>query len=719
MRLLKWSFFVPIILFLAVFAPADEGMWMPHQMTDLNLKSLGLQMNPADLYKKDGTGLMSAVVYLGGGTGEFVSKEGLILTNHHVAFGALQRASTPEKDYIQNGFIAWNKQEEIPSRGSYADVLLGYEEITERVMSALEPSMSYRQKYDTLEKTSKKIIAEAEKQGPDIRARVASMYSGNQYYLYLFKRLKDIRIVYAPPRDLGTYGGDIDNWMWPRHTCDFAFFRAYVSKDNMGVEYSPDNIPYKPKSILKISLEGFQEDDFSFVMGFPGRTYRNYTLSELESDIDYMKKRITLYSDIIAFLEKSSENSREIQIKYARILSGLNNSLKNYQGKIEGMENISILDKKKDQEKEFLDWVMKDPDRQNKYSQVLDDIEVFMKKYRIHSEKSNLLNQLVSSYLGSALLSQAYTIYRTVEERQKPDIKREPGFQERDLSYIKQNIELAEKGYDIDVDRAFLTYRLKSLVDYSTEQLPEAFRNLSAKPTNGAIDRYVDNLYDNTTLADKSLRLKLLEMTPEELLKLDDPLMNLAIELEKEMKELREESKAFGQERQDLKKAFLNGLLSQKQGRIAPDANSTIRFTYGFIRGYTPRDAVIYSPQTTLKGVIEKETGEFPFHVPPKLKELHKKADFGRYVDKKLNDIPACFLNTTNVTGGNSGSPTLNAKGEQIGIIFDMTYESVTGDYYVIPELQRTISVDIRYVLFITDKFSGATHLIDEMGLSF
>lgn len=717
MKLLKLLLSIPFILSLVISSPADEGMWMPHQMTGLNLKSLGLQMNPEDLYKKDGTGLMSAVVHLGGGSGEFVSKEGLILTNHHVAFGALQRASTPEKDYTQNGFIAWTKQQEIPSKGSHADVLLGYEEITERVISALKPSMSYRQKYEALEKVKKNIIAEAEKQGTDIRARVASMYSGNQFYLFLFKRLKDIRIVYAPPRDLGNYGGDIDNWMWPRHTCDFAFFRAYVSKDNIGVDYSPDNIPYQPKSILKISLEGFQEDDFSFVMGFPGRTYRNYTLSELESDIDYMKRRITLYSDIIAFLEKAGENNREIQIKYARSVKGLNNSLKNYRGKIEGMENIAILDKKNDQEKEFLDWVKQDPDRQKKYAKVLDDIEIFMKKYKIHSGKSNMFNQLVSFYLGSALLSQAYTIYRTVEERQKLDIEREPGFQERDLSDIKQRIELAEKGYDLKTDRAFLTYRLKSLVDYPWEQIPEAFKNLLVKPSNEAIERYVDNLYDKTSLADKAVCLKLLEMKPEELLRLDDPLLNLAADLEKEMKELREESKILSQEKLDLKKIFLDGLLAQKQGRIAPDANSTIRFTYGFIRGYAPRDAVFYLPQTTLKGVIEKETGKFPFHVPPKLKALHKKADFGQYVDEKLNDIPACFLNTTNVTGGNSGSPTLNAKGEQIGIIFDMTYESVTGDFYVIPELQRTISVDIRYVLFVTDKFSGASHLIAEMGL--
>jgi hypothetical protein len=296
-------------------------------------------------------------------------------------------------------------------------------------------------------------------------------------------------------------------------------------------------------------------------------------------------------------------------------------------------------------------------------------------------------------------------------------MEREPAYQERNLPRIKMRIQLAERGYDLETDRAFLKHQLKKLLDHPAEQIPNALKELMAKQSEETIETFVDGLYDKTILADPKKRLELVESELEKLMDMGDPLIKLAAELEIEMKVLREEGKALGQERLSLKKDFLAGLMEQKAGRIAPDANSTIRFTYGFIDGYIPRDAVYYTSQTSLGGVVEKDTGEFPFRVPAKLKELHKNKDFGQYADKKLEDIPACFLNTTSVTGGNSGSPTLNAKGEQIGIIFDMTYESVTADYYEVPELQRTISVDIRYVLFVTEKFSGAKHIIQELGL--
>ncbi|MBN1224054.1 MAG: S46 family peptidase [Candidatus Aminicenantes bacterium] len=707
---------IGLIVGCTLFVVAEEGMWMPHQMKDLNLKVKGLKMNPEDLYKEDGTGLMSAVVYLGGGTGEFVSSEGLILTNHHVAFGALQRAATEKMDYIKNGFIAWTKGEEIPAKGYIADVLLGYEEVTDKILAAVNPSMTYRQKYDAIDKTKKKLIADAENAGKDIRADIANMYSGNSYYLFRFKRIKDVRLVYAPPQDLGNFGGDIDNWMWPRHTCDFTFLRAYVSEDNSGIDYNEKNVPYNPKSVIKVSPDGFQKGEFSFVMGYPGRTYRNNTLSEFNLDMKNMEESMALFEDIIRFFEEAGKNNREIQIKYASIIKGLNNVLKNYQGKLEGIKKIDLMGIKKTQEEEFMHWVRQSPERKAKYESALTEIDEFMKKYRIHYFKNNLLGQIVSPYTSSSLLSQAYTIYRTVKERQKPDMERDPDYQERNLSLIKMRIQLAERGYHLDTDRSFFKHQLKRLSANPAELIPSALKDLLGQKSEQAIDDFVNKLYDHTSLADSDKRLELVDLNLEKLMSLKDPFIQLAANLETEMEILREEEKALGQELLDLKKVYLEALLKQNKGRIAPDANSTIRFTYGFINGYNPRDAVTYLPQTTLKGVIEKDTGEFPFHVPEKLKTIYKERDFGRFADPILKDIPACFLNTTSVTGGNSGSPTLNARGEQIGIIFDMTYESVTADYYEIPELQRSISVDIRYILFIAEKFSGANHILNELG---
>jgi hypothetical protein len=345
-------------------------------------------------------------------------------------------------------------------------------------------------------------------------------------------------------------------------------------------------------------------------------------------------------------------------------------------------------------------------------------IEKFMAKYAEFYKKKQTISDLVGRRYAPALLYQAYLIYRTVDESTKPDIERDKKYQERNLSLIKTRLKIAEKGYDLEVDKLFLKHQLNQLVTQPIDKIPKAFRNIVGDGSKVVIERYVDDLYSNTELNNLNRRLALINMTnPGQLLKTKDPLILLIHELEDELKELREEEKILHQEHDDLKKVYLEALLKIKQNEIAPDANGTIRFTHGTVEGYSPKDAVYYHPITTLTGIIEKETGNYPFHVPDKLKQLHANKDFGRYTDPIHHDIPTCFLNTTNVTGGNSGSPTINAKGEQVGIIFDMTYESVIGDYYVIPELQRTISVDIRYVLFITDKYSGATHILKEIGL--
>lgn len=712
----KFLSVLALTLLLAVAIPADDGMWMPHQMKDLNLQSEGLQMDPSTLFRPDGTGLMSAVVHLGGGTGEFVSADGLILTNHHVAFGAIQRASDPEHDYIENGFVSGDRAREIPAQGYIADVLLSYEDVTPRVQAALTDGMTPLQRFEAIDRVSKEIVAEAEKSGPDIRCELADMYSGNRYYLFRFKRLRDIRLVYAPPRDLGNYGGDIDNWMWPRHTCDFSFLRAYVSPDNVGVPYSADNVPYHPKSILKISLDGVHEGDFTFVMGYPGRTYRNYTLPEVRYEMERMNRMVDVFKDIIAFYDAAGRDDKAVEIKYAGKVKGLNNALKNYEGKLEGMRKVNLLERKAARQKEFETWARTRSGDAARYLDALASMDAFMTRYAAFQQRSNQLGALTSRYTGAAMLGQAYLIARTVAERQKPDMERESRFQERNLPYIRQQIKLAERGYDFATDRAYFLHQLTRMSTEPADRIPAAVREQVAGKSAAELQDYVASLYDATVLKDPQRRLALLDKTPAELAALKDPLLDLATRLAAETRALEDEEKTMAQQHEDLKKVVLAGKLEQADGRLAPDANGTIRFTCGTVKGYQPRDAVVYRPITTLTGMLEKETGTYPFHVPDKIKTLEKEKDFGRYADPDLGDIPTCFLNTTNVTGGNSGSPTLNAKGEQVGIIFDMTYESVIGDYLIIPALQRTISVDLRYVLFVVDKFSGAKSLMKELG---
>ena len=705
-----------LILGLALIAGADEGMWMPHQMKDLNLKSLGLRMDPGDLYKIDGTGLMSAVVNLGGGTGEFVSPSGLILTNHHVAYGAIQRASSKEKDYINDGFMARSQGEEIQAQGYQAGVLLGYEDVTAKVNAYFKPKMTPRQRYDAFDKAQKEMIAAGEKQGKDLRCTLASMYSGNAYYLYTFKQIRDIRLVFAPPQDLGNFGGETDNWMWPRHTCDFSFLRAYVAPDGTAADYSPTNVPYSPKVWLKVSLDGFKEGDFTFVMGYPGRTYRNYALPELKSDQENMAKRIKDIQDLIGFYEGAGKADKEVEIRYAGQVKGLYNGLKNMQGKLEGFVKYDLVSKKAAQEKELVDWIGAEPARAKKYGASPAALEAFLARQKAFGARTELLNGVLG---GSTIMSQASNITRAVAEIQKPDKDREQAFQERNLPRLKQGMQLAERGYVFATDRELLKWTLKRLrtahPDIAT--WPASLKGLAAG-TDAEVDARVDAMYARTALGDPAKRLELLGLKPAQLAAVDDPFLKLAAGMEQELKGVREESKGMGREGADVKMTYEAAIMEMKKGTYPPDANGTIRFTYGPVLGYQPRDAVLYLPQTTVKGVVEKDTGVFPFKVPAKIKDLWNAKDFGPYADARLKDVPACFLNTTNVTGGNSGSPVLNAKGEQIGIIFDMTYESVIGDYYIIPELQRSISVDLRYVLWVTDKFSGAAQIIREMGLA-
>jgi len=575
--------------------------------------------------------------------------------------------------------------------------------------------MTVFERYKAIDFAKKKIIQKVEAQGPDIFAEIASVYSGNQYYIFIYKKIKDIRIVYAPPRDLGNFGGEVDNWMWPRHTCDFTFLRAYVSPDGIGVDYSSDNKPYEPKVYFRTANTNVKENDFTFIMGYPGKTYRNYSTPELIFDIDKLKKNIENRLEYISFFEEASKKNEALEIKYAGMLKSLYNGLKNYRGKLEGFAKADLVNFKKDKDMKFYSWTQQDKSKEKRYNGIIEKIDKFLEsEYKEFYWNEHELKNLTYYRRGPALLTQAHTVVRIVLERQKPDMERDEKYQERNIPKLIRYMKLAERRYDPEVDKKYTVFRLEKFMDLPEDQIPNFIKTLRTKK--GGIPSWAETAFKKTELGDSDFRLTLLEKSPEELKDLKDPILDIAFKLENDLSELREKNHILDQKLEDLKKIYIKGMLEMTNNYLAPDANSTIRFTSGLVKGYTPKDAVIYSPVTTLKGVIEKDTGEYPFHVPDKLKKLYRQKDFGKYVDSRMSDVPACFLNTTNVTGGNSGSPTINAKGEIIGVVFDMTYESVIGDYYIIPELQRVISVDINYILFITEKFAGAKHLIKEMG---
>jgi hypothetical protein len=706
--------FASCVLFLGK-APADDGMWLPHQIKDLQLAGQGLQLDPATLYKADGSGLAQAIVSLGGGTGEFVSSQGLILTNHHVAFGAIQRAASVEHDYINDGFYAARLADEIPARGMVADVLLGYDDVTAAVLKGVKPGQPARERADGIEKNIKQMVALEEAKGRDLVCNVRPLYSGGQYMLFRFKRLRDIRLVYAPPQALGNFGGEVDNWVWPRHTCDFSFLRAYVSRANLGVEYSADNVPYAPKSILKISLDGVKEGDFNMIIGFPGRTYRNNPALEFQYALDTLARRARDSRARIAFLEEMGKGQRAIEIKYASTVKGLYNGAKNAESKLDGIARQAIAAKIVAREQALRDWIAATPENQKKFATLLPGLDNFMPRYRAFNERYETVTSFSSA--GPALVGQAVTLYRLLAERKKPDLQREPGFQERDLAQLRQRSANLERSFDMSVDKALAKWVLQRAAARGLERLPQAIRSGIGAGGADEIAAFVDRLYAATTLHESAKRQDVIDGKISLAAALQDPLVAFAAALETELRQMRQQERELTQELLDLKRDYEAALKAMHGGRLASDANGTMRVTVGTVQGYAPRDAVTYAPFTTLAGLIEKDTGRDPFAVPEKIKRLVFEKNYGRYLDPRLQDVVTCFINTTNVTGGNSGSPVLNARGEQVGIIFDMTGESVIGDYYIIPALQRSIVVDIRFVLFVADKFTGATRLLSELGL--
>ncbi len=706
-------FVLLVVLSLSVNIFADEGMFLLNQIPK-NLK--GLKIKPDEIFKPGGGGLSDAVIILDGGTASFVSPKGLILTNHHVAYSAAQKNSTPEHNYIEEGFYAKNLKEELTAPGYEAFITLNFEDITDQVMSAVTDKMTPVERAEAVRKKMAEIEKNEENLEKGTEGQVVSMLDGSSYYLFTYLKIKDIRLVYAPPSSIGNYGGDIDNWMWPRHTGDFSFMRAYVGPDGIPAEYNEKNIPYNSKTYLPISSKGVRDGDFTFIMGYPGQTMRYRTSNSVDwnQNLSY-PFGIKIFQSIIDIMEEESKDNEELEIKLSSTIKGLNNALKNYQGMVEGLKKSDILSRKKIQERKLAQFLEKNPELKNKYGDVLPSVKQLYKEHLEGYETDNYLQFI--TFVNT--VSYATTIQKWSEEKGKSDAERDPRYMDYQIPRIKKRMEVSAKDYDAPSDAEVLKMFLCKMASLPKDQhvdfLNEIIGDKTGKDAESAISGFVDDLYSKTKLVNHEDRMKMFDMTAEELNVLNDPFIEFAKKVNNELEILKKKNDYFSGKITKLRPGYYKALLEWKGGNMYPDANRTIRFTYGTVKGYFPRDGVYYRPITRLRGVIEKHTGEEPFNAPKKLIDLYRNKDYGMYFDNVIKGIPVDFLATTDITGGNSGSSIMNGNGEIIGAAFDGDYESMTSDWQFSNRLTRTISVDSRYILFILDKFSNAKGLLDEV----
>lgn len=706
---------------LLIAAAPDEGMYPISEILKLDLRAKGLKIEPKEIYNPEGVSLIDGIVQVGGCTGSFVSGEGLILTNHHCAFGAVQAASTTEHDYIANGFLARTKSEEIPAKGYTVRLTDSYRDVSAEVLSAVNDTMALAARSKAIEKKIKEIVAATEKDNPGKRAEVSEMFIGKSYVLFIYTHLKDVRLVYVPPRAIGEFGGEEDNWVWPRHTGDFSFLRAYVAPNGAPADYSPDNVPYVPRKHLKVAPQGANEEDFVFILGYPGSTFRHRTASYLAFEEEVRMPYIAdLYAWQIATMEQLGKDDRGVALKHASRIKSLANVMKNYRGKLKGLKRLQLVEKKRLEEQALQNFITGDPARAKTYGAVLAELDKIYADMRAQAERELILGTLQSS---STMLRFGYALYEGTQELQKPDLERESPYMERNLNATKQSLKQAALNYYEPTDRIFLREMLLRAAKLPSEQSIPGIAGLlkEGAPKEGtpekSIDKFLQAAYAKSKLAEEKFLLDALAQKPEQIAKLKDPFIEFARALYPSFKQLRETrqsrdgalSKLYAQ-LTDIKQLFL-------ATDFIPDANRTLRLTFGRVRGYRPADAMYYHPVTTLKGVMEKTTGVEPFDTPQKLIDLYNAKDFGQFKLAQSGEVPVALLYNLDTTGGNSGSAVLNANGEIVGVNFDRAFEATINDYAWSEDYSRSIAVDIRYVLWVTQKFAGAQHLLDEMNV--
>lgn len=707
-----------IIAFIQVMMPvvvnADEGMWLPALVEKLNINQMkkeGCSLNADDIYSINHSSLKDAVVALDHGscTAELVSDEGLLLTNHHCGFDEIQEHSTVDHDYLRDGFWAKTKEEELPNPNKTASFLISFQDVTDQIIPELNDQMSSDERNNKVREIASKIEKEAVGE-TNYDARVQGLFNDNRYYLFVYETFRDIRLVGAPPQSMGKFGGDTDNWMWPRHTDDFSMFRIYCSKDGKPASYSKDNIPYKPKHHLPISLKGYKLDDFSMVMGYPGTTNRYKTSFGIEYTMNVTNPiRIKVREEKQRIMKDFMRTSQKARIMYSSKYARSSNYYKYSIGQNEGLAHLNVLEKKRQLEDKFTQWVNADPARKAKYGNALQ---------LISSSYKDLDDEKALEYMVEAMVRGPEIFYFAYRTRPLYDaLKSDKNSEHVSLASerVKDGLDEFFKDYDSGTDQKIAGALFKIYQENVAPQYHPPFFNLVKTKYNNDFDKYTKELYAKSIFGDKERLVKFFEVPKAKVLE-KDPIFQASLEIFRMMSLINEET---GKTTESLAKGnhlFVGGLMEMESDKtFYPDANSTMRLTYGTVGGYIPRDGVCYDYFTTMQGYIEKEIpGDEEFDVPARLKELYYAKDFGRYADQD-GSLHTCFTTNHDITGGNSGSPVINGNGELIGIAFDGNWEAMSGDLAFENQIQKCINVDIRFVLWTIDKFAGAHNLIDEM----
>ncbi|MDL2355114.1 MAG: S46 family peptidase [Pseudomonadota bacterium] len=703
-------------------AYADEGMWMPQQLPQVakQLKAAGLKLDPAGLTKLTEFP-MGAIVSLGGCSASFVSPQGLVATNHHCVYNSVAVNSTPQRDLLANGFLAKSFADELPaSPGSRIWVTKDVSNVSTKVISADVAKLNGKARIDGIEKNEKSLVAECEKD-PGHRCTVASYYGGLEFYLIKQLEIRDVRLVHAPPAGVGKFGGDTDNWMWPRHTGDYGFYRAYVSRDGKAADYATDNVPYVPKHFLKIAKEGVKEGDFIMVLGYPGRTDRHRLPSEVAFTFDWNYPAFVKTSgETLAIIERETSNDPALKLKYAGQVAGVNNYYKNRKGMLNSYEGSDILARKTREHAELKAWVNASPARQKEYAADIEQAEKLIAERDAQMKRDYFLGASSPRLLGTAR-----TLYRLANESTKPDAERKSGFQTRDLARLQSGVAGLDRTYDEKVDKALV---LNSLVKYAAQPAAGRYANFDAAMgikdgmSEAELKALLARLYAGSKLGDAKQRSAWLKMTPAEFKASDDSFIKVAVAMYDGSLQREAENEELGGKVQQAYANYMKAkiaYMNSKGQAVYPDANGTLRVTFGRIAGrdHGADGTGAWTAFTTVKGVAAKATGEGEFNAPAKQLAAIKAKDFGQYVDAKLKTVPVNYLATLDITGGNSGSAALNSKGEFIGLAFDGTLDSIISSWDFNKANTRDIQVDVRYILWNMKHVDHADNLLKEMGV--